>query len=118
MSPADIEGSDGKMSILAVSRLDNPFADHVIREGAHTADGYLLRHPSYGGHWLSLLPASLMGASNPNTVALLCDSLYAAPFECNQEETMQLLQASAVDAATGLSDFNNDFGCFLVGRRI
>ena len=27
MSPADIEGSDGKMSVLAGSRLDNPFAN-------------------------------------------------------------------------------------------
>ena len=117
MTPADIEGSDGKMSVLAGSRLYAPFANHVIREGAHTADGYLLRHPNHGGHWLSLLPANLMGASNPNSVALRCDSLYPAPFELTHEQTMQLLQASALDAATSLSDFNSDFGCFLVGRR-
>ena len=117
MSPADIQGSDGRMSVLAVSRLDDPFADHVIREGTHTADGYLLRHPNHGGHWLSLIPALGVAPSNPNSVVLLCDSLYPAPFELTHEQTMQLLQASAVDAATSLSDFNSDFGCFLVGRR-
>ena len=118
MTPADIEGSEGRMSILAGSRLSAPFADHVIREGAYEAHGYLLRHPNYRGHWLSLLPSHLMDASTkPDTVALLCDSLYSAPFELTQEQTEQLLQASALDAATSLSDFNSDFGCFLVGKR-
>ena len=118
MTPADIEGSEGKMTILAGSRLTEPFADHVIREGAYATHGYVLRHPNYGGHWLSLLPIHFTGAPNkPDTVALLCDSLYEAPFELTQEQTEQLLQASALDAATSLSDFNNDFGCFLVGER-
>ena len=106
------------MSVLAGSRLTDPFADHVIREGAYAAHGYVLRHPNHGGHWLSLLPTHFAGASNnPDTVALLCDSLYPAPFELTQEQTEQLLQASALDAATSLSDFNSDFGCFLVGKR-
>ena len=118
MTAADIEGSAGKMSSLSGSRLANPFENYVIREGYHTIHGYVLRHPNHGGHWLSLLPASILGMADPTMGALLCDSLYPAPFVLTFEQTEQLSQASAVDAATNLSDFNSDFGCFLVGQRI
>ena len=106
------------MSIVSGSRLANPFESYIIQEGSHTAHGYLLRHPSYEGHWLSLLPANVMGIVDPSVGALLCDSLYPAPFELTIEQTQQLLQASAVDAATSLSDSTFDFACFLVGQRM
>ncbi len=68
---------------------------------------------------MTLLAAGLLGeSSDPSVAALLCDSLYPEPFLVTCEQTVQLLQASAVDAATSLSDFSSDFGCFLVGHRL
>jgi hypothetical protein len=119
LTPVDIEGSVGRTSVVAGSRLVKPFDDYIVREGIHTTIGYLLRLPSHGGHWVCLLPGAISAVqSDPSVDALLCDSLYSSLFLLRHEHTEQLLLACAVDAAhNSIDEFRCEFGCFLVGRR-
>ena len=93
---------------------EHPFANHTLPGGYLKPLGYLLRIPSHGGHWISLLPSEFVGAKSPNA-ALLCYSLCPAPFLLTTMETQTLLQAFAIDASTSQNDHNPDFVCFLVG---
>ena len=98
LSPQDLE-----------NRLVDPFGTHTTADGVFQSIAYLLRLPSHGGHWISLLSAS---PSCP--LPLLCDSLYSSPFEITTEEIEQLLQASAIDAAhCSIDAFTAEWGCFL-----
>ena len=89
-------------------------ANHTLPEGYQKPLGYLLRIPSHGGHWITLLPSKVVNAKSL-AHALLCDSLYPAPFLLTRMETQQLLQAFVIDASTSQDDYNLDFVCFLVG---
>ena len=115
MAAADIEGRDGRRSLLPGSRLAEPFREHLSLTGSHTAVGYLLRVPLHGGHWITLLPARMV-TSTSSAKTLLCDSLYPRPFLLGQEETAQLLQACAIDADAGESYSTTGFVCFLVAE--
>ena len=81
----------------------------VTAQGDFRSVAYLLRLPSHGGHWISIL------SPGPNfPLPLLCDSLYSKPFDILPEEIEQLLQASAIDAAhCSIDAFNVEWGCFL-----
>ena len=102
MTADDIEGRE------------DPFANHTLPDGYQKPVGYLLRIPSHGGHWITLLPSKVVDPKSP-ACALLCDSLYPAPFLLTNMETQELLQAFAIDASTSQHDYNPDFVCFLVG---
>jgi hypothetical protein len=122
MTPADLEGSPSRTSVAAGGRLVEPFADYLIKEGVHTCVGYLLRIPSAGGHWVSVVPGALVSeASSLQEAApdaLLCDSLHNLPFSLSGEQVEQLLQASALSAANAaVAEVAIDFACFLVGRK-
>ena len=115
MTAADIEGTEGRTSLLSGSRLEEPFREHVDLTGSYKAVGYLLRVPVGRGHWITLLPGrAVTSASCPNSV--LCDSLHPHPFLLPQEEMEQLLQACASDSATGECGSTTGFVCFLVGE--
>ena len=115
MTAADIEGTEGRTSLLSGSRLEEPFREHVDLTGSYKAVGYLLRVPVGRGHWITLLPGrAVTSASCPNSV--LCDSLHPHPFLLRQEEMEQLLQACASDSATGECGSTTGFVCFLVGE--
>ena len=111
LTPMDIEGSDGKMSMTAGGRLQNPFGDFVLHEGCYRVVGYLLRLPSHGGHWVSILPASACEPLADSRAGILCDSLYKRPFGLYAEQLEQLLQACALQQAHG-----HGHACFLAGR--
>ena len=77
LTPSDIEGSAGKSAVVGGSRLGDLFRDHIIREGAYQCIGYILRIPSHGGHWVSILPATLSVDVLPTIAAVLCDSMWS-----------------------------------------
>ena len=116
MTPADLEGTEGKQSIVAGGRFEALFADHVTREGTFRAVGYLLRTPAHRGHWIALVPAET-ATHRATRCAVLCDSMLEAPILLRHEEAVQLLVAAAFDAATARSfnpnGFNAQWGCFL-----
>ena len=91
------------------ARLVDPFGIHTTAEGVLQSIAYLLRLPSHGGHWISLL------SSGTNLeFPLLCDSLYSKPVDMIPEKIEQLLQASAIDAAhCSIDAFTAGWGCFL-----
>ena len=104
MTAADIE-----------SRFDEPFCQHVMLTGAPKLVGYLVRVPLHGGHWITLLPGRVVRLPFASSAqAVLCDSMHPQPFLVSQEETKQLLQACASDAATGECQFTTGFVCFVV----
>eukprot|EP00973_Karenia_brevis_P036465 5028376-Karenia_brevis.AAC.1 len=71
LTPADLE---------AGNRFHIPFTDFYVEAATFLTVGYILRIPSHGGNWIALLPRSC------SREALLCDSLYSAPFYLNAEE--------------------------------
>ena len=104
MTAADIE-----------SRFDEPFCQHVMPTGIHKVVGYLVRVPLHGGHWITLLPGRVVWLPVASSAeAVLCDSMHPQPFLLSQEETKQLLQACASDAATAECHSTTGFVCFLV----
>ena len=118
MTPADLEGTAGKMSVVAGGRFENLFGDHIIAEGSYRVAGYLLRIPQHGGHWIALVPAE-SAEDRAASRALLCDSMLPAPLLLRPDEAAQLLTAAAFDAAGARhfngNAFNAQWGCFLVG---
>ena len=99
MDPAEIEGSDRKMSLTGGGRLAQPFSPFCVPSGEYRCVGYLLRIPSYGGHWVSILPPSalyfnpahpLHPTGSTTAAALMCDSMFPCPFEirCNELELL------------------------------
>ena len=110
MAPQDLEGSDGRQSVVRCSRLEEPWADHITQAGIFSAAGYLMRLPSHGGHWIAVLPQP--GAND----ALLADSLFRAPFVVAQDELHSLLLATAL-GTPGPAEVYSDiqWACFLVG---
>ena len=125
MTAADLQGGDGASSMMVVDRFSEPFADQVLPgEGAYQTLGYLLRLPSSGGHWVSVLAAPLAPPSRlirdaPEFAAYLCDSLHPAPFGLQTDEVGELLLACAFEAIRGadvdLHSFHPDWCCFLLG---
>ena len=98
MTPADLEGTAERTSMVAGGRLENLFGDHIIREGRFRAVGYVLRIPSHNGHWVAVLPSEDIAETQAGC-ALLCDSLFQAPFLLQSEEVYTLLAAAAFDGA-------------------
>ena len=121
MTTEELQGSDGAVSLLKGDRFSTPFADYASPEdGAFEAIGYLLRLPSFGGHWVALLNGARMRpAHQDDTVAFLCDSMYQWPFSLTLTEVGDLLQASALDgasqAAVEYRDFAPRWCCWLLG---
>ena len=117
LTPADIEGSPEAASVVPGGRLVNLFQDYIISEGVFKCVGYLLRIPTCGGHWISVVPVSTSSVPLLGHVrALLCDSLYSSPFMLTQHQAEDMLTACAIDAAHASIDaFNTDWGCFLIG---
>ena len=116
MTPAEIEGTAGRDAVVSGGRLHAPFGDHVVAEGCFHSVGYLLRLPSHGGHWVSIVPSVFADVSAPaHILGLLCDSLYRSPFSLTQKDIEELLVACAMDCAhAAVSDFQGEWGCFLV----
>ena len=118
MTPADLEGTAERTSIVPRGRFEQPFADHAIPEGVYRVAGYILRIPSHGGHWVALVPPE-DPTDRDAGCAMLCDSLYPAPVLLQPGEMLQLLTAAAFDAAAARRfdpcGFNSQWGCFLAG---
>ena len=122
MTPADLQGGEGAASMVVADRFTNPFADHVLHEGAFTAIGYMLRIPSSGGHWVTILNPEFLpthGTDLPtDCAAVLCDSLFPVPFTLNLDELGELLLASAFDSLQGeqvdVQHFRPQWCCFLL----
>ena len=109
--------------MVVVDRFSEPFADYVQSDGAYQTLGYLLRLPSWGGHWVALLSASLTPPSRligevPNVEAYLCDSMHPAPYGLRADEVNELLLSCAFEAQRGadadLRTFRPDWCCFLL----
>ena len=124
MTPADLQGGEGAASLLGGGRLEHPFRPHVVpQEGHFDAVGYLLRLPSHGGHWVTVvrlhLAAGDIAVDTIDAVALLCDSIHPHPFLLQASELDQLLLACAFDAVSGMDvhylDFQPQWCCFLLG---
>ena len=100
-----------------MGRLQEPFRSYVIAEGSFTTVSYILRVPKHGGHWIAVLPPT--AGTDPTSAAILCDSMYAQPFELQAMELEELLMSCAFDAAGGLqqafADFHAEWCCLLVG---
>ena len=116
MSPADLEGTAERASVVAGGRFENLLGDHMVREGAFRAAGYILRIPEHNGHWIALVPPTDAGDRNAGR-ALLCDSLYPRPFLLENGDAQLLLTAAAFDGAAARqfnpNAFNAQWGCFL-----
>ena len=91
-----------------------PFLNYRLPSGYLKPFGYLLRIPSYGGHWITLLRNNSEDM-RPDDGPLLCDSLLPAPFVLTEAETRKLLLAFAIDACTTQNEYTPDYVCFLVG---
>ena len=109
MTPFDLEGGQGSSSVAGGGRLETPFRDHITANGVFRCVGYVLRLPSYGGHWIAILPPSVAGSA-----PLLCDSMHATPFVLRGAEVQELLMTCALDAAhSSVNAFEATWGCFL-----
>ena len=97
-----------------ITARQQPFANYRIPGGYLKPFGYLLRIPSYGGHWISLLRNNSEDMV-PDHGPVLCDSLLPAPFVLTKAETRQLLLAFSIDACSTQNEYMPDFVCFLVG---
>ena len=129
MSAADVEGSAGQASTQSGGRLADPFARYIVPSGMYSCVGYLLRTPSCGGHWVSLLPpeahaidpsiAHMSDAdqqARKRPAAWLCDSLYECPLWMCDSDIEAVLIACAMEAGlAGLAGFQAEWGCFLIG---
>ena len=108
------------MSVEAGGRLTSAFRDHVVAEGVFRCAAYILRLPSHGGHWVTIVPPYMDDATTrADTVVLLCDSMYTAPFLLTNDSCEDLLTTCAMDAAhAAVSAFGCEWGCFLMGLRL
>ena len=87
--------------------------------------GYLLRIPSHGGHWITLLPGRALNfnpahphlrGDSETPAALLCDLLYPCPHVVSKEDVELLLMTCAIDIASlHPYHFQGSWGCFLIG---
>ena len=121
----ELQGTSTKICVLPGGRFRSPFAPYVLPASAYDCVGYLLRIPSHGGHWIAIVPKSVLSynPAHPTTIcasyeegALLCDSLYPCPFLISLSELECLLTAVAVDTGTrNPSQFQGKWGCFLIG---
>ena len=100
-------------------RLEQPFEDLCLLEGRFQCAGYILRIPSFNGHWISILPLAGWPNARENAVAILWDSLYLQPFWLTQSELQGILIATAAAmAGDGRHDYTNmKWGCFFAGIR-
>ena len=99
-----------------ITERKQPFLNYRLPKGYLKPFGYLLRIPSYGGHWITLLRNNSEDMG-PDDGPLLCDSLLPAPFVLTKAETRQLLLAFAIDACTTQHEYTPAFVCFLVGTK-
>ncbi len=101
-------------------RLGNAFANYDTPESTYRPGAYLLRIPSSGGHWISVLNGSFVPANlQPESTALLCDSLYTTPHVISSTQVEDLLTTCAFEHSTPSSaqDFC-PWHCFLVAHRM
>eukprot|EP00959_Pyramimonas_sp_CCMP1952_P386459 8099239-Pyramimonas_sp.AAC.4 len=101
-------------------RLGNAFANYDTPESTYRPGAYLLRIPSSGGHWISVLNGSFVPANlQPESTALLCDSLYTTPHVISSTQVEDLLTTCAFEHSTRSSaqDFC-PWHCFLVAHRM
>ena len=101
-------------------KLGDVFGPHSIPEGEFRTAGYLLRTPSSGGHWITVIDARhvpYLHATRPP--AFLCDSLYSTAHAITLQQTEDLLYVCAWEHAqrTSAQEFC-PWHCFLVGVRI
>ena len=100
-----------------ITERQQPFVNYSLPEGYLKPFGYLLRIPSYGGHWITLLRNNSEDMK-PDDGPLLCDSLLPTPFLLTEAETRMLLLAFAIDACSTQNEYTPDFVCFLVGTEL
>ena len=127
MDSSELQGTLGKMSVVSGGRFHAPFANYVVPSGTYDCVGYLLRLPSHGGHWIAVLPGFVLdfnpahptahiSRSHCHHAAILCDSMFPCPFVITMADVECLLLASAMAAVTrNPSQFQGDWGCFLLG---
>ena len=114
MLPADLQGI-----AAADSRLASPWAPLNLASGTFRAVTYILRTPQAGGHWIALLPSSLLDPEmTVGGASILCDSLKPHPFLLSLDETEHLLVACALEACARQRQDGHGrdirWGCFLV----
>ena len=124
----DIQGGGRSMSVVPSGRLVEPFSSYVVPAGEFSVVGYLLRIPSHGGHWITVLPGRSLhfNPAHPYSdhrqdtpAALLCDSLYPCPHVITLEDTEKLLVTCAMDLASlRPQEYQGSWACFLVGYEI
>ena len=115
MTPALLQGSSA-----AESRLQTPFRDFESERIRYRAIGFLIRTPQCGGHWISVLPPSILGSESEGSAkGVLCDSLWPFPFRLVQHHLEELLLACALEGTSRLAagdphGMRLRWGCFLV----
>ena len=114
MTPEDLEGSAGRQSLVPCARLEEPWLDHIVEAGTFLTAGYLMRVPSYGGHWIAVLPIQDSSAGS-----LLADSMQVRPYMIARDELQLLFLATALAAVDAIDavDWSDDvqWACFLIG---
>ena len=93
------------------------FGDHNAEGQCYTAAAYILRTPQCGGHWVALLPPSVLSLqASGSCAAVLCDSLQSEPFVLTTSDTDDLLTACALEGVCANSGFGNalTWGAFLI----
>ena len=95
----------------------SPFAPHHSDGFIYTPAAYILRTPQSGGHWIALLPPSVLKAdASEARVSVLCDSLQSRPYVLTFAETEDLLTACALEGVRADAAFGHDisWGAFLI----
>ena len=106
--------------VLETQRLQDPFSDFYFEHRRFRCVGYLIRTPQYNGHWIALLPYSVLnGADNHAAAGVLCDSMFPEPFSFTSENVEDLLTACALESVSLQSRndpnaYGIQWACFLI----
>ena len=99
------------------SRMLSPFAPHYSEDSNYASAAYILRTPQSGGHWIALLPPSVLNLDvSEAATSVLCDSLQSVPYVLTFAETENLLTACALEGVRADAGFGHDisWGAFLI----
>ena len=99
------------------SRMLSPFALHYGDGFSYAPAAYILRTPQSGGHWIALLPPSVLNLEvSEAATSVLCDSLESIPYVLTFAETENLLTACALEGVRADAGFGHDisWGAFLI----
>ena len=99
------------------SRMLSPFALHYGDGFSYAPAAYILRTPQSGGHWIALLPPSVLNLEvSEAATSVLCDSLESIPYVFTFAETENLLTACALEGVRADAGFGHDisWGAFLI----